>query len=227
MKKALLPAIVLLLFFSSTVFAQLPFKLGAKVGVNFGSASYDPDLPSFLSKSGHTGLVFNAIVELGFIPMLALQIEPGYIQNGSEISGPLFQDQFGQSVSGKITNKVSYLEIPILLKLKIPTPGGVSPYVYAGPDIAFLLSANETDEPNGYPSSDSDQKDFTSSTNFGLDLGAGVGFNVAPLISLIVDARYALGLSNVLSDKGQQQSGSNQKVKTKGFQIAAGVMFGL
>ncbi len=226
MKSRMLPLVLIFLFISSTAFAQLPFKLGVKAGINFSSVSYNPDLPSIISNSGHTGFLFNAIFEMGFIPMLALQVEPGYIQGGAEISGPIFADNLGQRVSGKITSKVSYLEIPILLKLKIPIPVGVSPYVYAGPDIAFLLSSNETDEPNGYPSNESDQKDFTSSTNFGLDLGAGVGIDLVPLTTLILDIRYSLGLSNILNDKGQQQN-QNETIKLRGFQIAAGVMFGL
>jgi opacity protein-like surface antigen len=225
MKKTLLPALILLLFFSSTALAQLPFKIGVRAGVNFANASYSPDLTSGIEKSGVTGFKFGALAELGFIPMFALQIEPMYVQGGSEISGPLFNNGF-QLVNGKITSKITYLEIPILLKLKIPAPG-ISPYVFAGPNIMFLLSSKETDEPNGYPSEESDQKDFTSSTNFALDFGAGVGFDIAPLITLIIDARYSLGLSNVLNDKGKQLFNSDQSIKTTGIQIVTGVMFGL
>jgi hypothetical protein len=226
MKKTLLPALIVLLFFSSTSFAQLPFKIGARVGVNFANASYSPDLASGIEKSGVTGFKFGALAELGFIPMLALQIEPMYVQGGSEISGPLFSNGF-QLVNGKITSKLSYLEIPILLKLKIPIPGAVKPYAFAGPNIMFLLSSKETDEASGYPSEESDQKDYTSSTNFALDFGAGVGFDIAPLITLIIDARYSLGLSNLLNDKGKQLFNSDQSIKTTGIQIVTGVMFGL
>lgn len=226
MKKALLPAVVLLMFFSSTTFAQLPFKLGVRAGLNLANLSFDPDLPSGVDKSSHTGFKFGAMAELGFIPMFAIQIEPMYVQGGAELSGPLFNDGF-QLVNGKITYKLSYLEIPILLKLKIPTPGGIRPYVFAGPNIGILLSSNETDEPNGYQSSDMDFKDYTSSTNFGIDFGAGVGFDIAPLITLLIDGRYSLGLTNVLNDKGKQLLNSDQTVKNRGIQIVAGLMFGL
>ncbi|MGB8319259.1 MAG: hypothetical protein WCE54_14090 [Ignavibacteriaceae bacterium] len=46
MKKAFLPAVVLILFFSSTALAQLPFKLGIRAGLNIANLSWDPDLPS-------------------------------------------------------------------------------------------------------------------------------------------------------------------------------------
>ena len=86
MKKALLPAIVLLLFFSSTAFAQLPFKLGARVGLNLGNLSFNPDIPSNVDKSSRTGFKFGAVAELGFIPMFALQIEPMYVMRGAKFT---------------------------------------------------------------------------------------------------------------------------------------------
>jgi opacity protein-like surface antigen len=217
MKKTLLPALIVLLFFSSTTLAQLPFKLGVRAGLNIASLSWDPELPSVIDKSSRTGFKFGALAELGFVPMFAIQIEPMYVQKGGNISAG------GQESK----NNLSYLEIPILLKLKIPTPGPITPYVFAGPNIGILLSASS--ETGGQST---DIKDEISSTDFALDLGAGVGFKVAPLVVLIIDARYSLGLSDIFNDTGKldfaQSTGIvGQKIKTTGIQIVAGVMFDL
>ncbi len=217
MKKALLPAIVLVLFFSSTALAQLPFKLGIRAGLNIANLSWDPDLPSGVDKSSLTGFKFGAMAELGFIPMFALQIEPMYVQKGGKLSA------FGE----EITNKLTYLDIPILLKLKLPLPGPLTPYVFAGPSIGILLSASS--EAGGQ---DTDIKDQLSSTDFGLDFGAGAALDVAPLVSLMLDVRYSLGLSDIFNDTAKQgwtqETGIvGQKVKTSGIQILAGLMFGL
>jgi hypothetical protein len=217
MKKTLLPAVILLMFLSSTTFAQLPFKLGARVGLNIANLSFSPDLPSAVDKSSRIGFKFGAAAELGFIPMFAVQIEPMYVMKGAKFSANGAEETF----------KYSYLEIPILLKLKIPTPGPVTPYAFAGPNIGIFLSG--TDE---YTGGSEDLKDFTSSVDFALDIGAGVSFDIAPFTSLLIDARYSLGLSNIFNDKGQlswqQLTGqSSQSVKTTGIQIVAGVMFGL
>ena len=149
--------------------------------------------------------------------MFALQIEPMYVQKGGSISA-----------GGEETNiKLAYLEIPILLKLKIPTPGSITPYVFAGPNIGIALSASaETGN------QDTDIKDEITSTDFALDFGAGVGFKVAPLIVLVLDARYSLGLSDIFNDTGKQdfEQGTGiagQKIKTTGIQIVAGIMFDL
>jgi hypothetical protein len=84
MKKTLLPAVILLMFLSSTTFAQLPFKLGARVGLNIANLSFSPDLPSAVDKSSRIGFKFGAAAELGFIPMFAVQIEPMYVMKGAK-----------------------------------------------------------------------------------------------------------------------------------------------
>lgn len=124
------------------------------------------------------------------------------------------------ATKGKVTFKLGYLEIPILLKYKINIPGSVHPYVFAGPNLGFSFSSKELDEAGGQ-SAETDMKDLTSSVNFEIDFGAGAGFQVAPMTVVLLDVRYALGLTNMLNDKG------NQSIKTNGFQIVAGVLFSL
>jgi Outer membrane protein beta-barrel domain len=201
-------------------------SFGGSVGLNISNASFSPDLPASISKSSRTGFRISGIMDIGFVPMFALQIEPTYATGGVQETGPLFQDQLGQVVNGTITTKTSYIQIPILLNLKIPVTGPVSPYIVAGPDISFILSAKETDEPNGYPSSEGDVKDQLKSLNFALDFGAGIGYKLVPTTTLTFDVRYSLGLSDIASDTYKQQVG-NQSIKTTGFQLIAGVMVGL
>ncbi|MEJ2613363.1 MAG: porin family protein [Ignavibacteriaceae bacterium] len=211
MKKTLLPALIVLLFFSSTTLAQLPFKLGVRAGLNLANLSFDPELPSTVDKSSRVGFKFGAMAELGFIPMFAIQVEPMYVMRGAK---------FTQG-SVEQTWKFSYLEIPVLLKLKIPTPGPITPYAFAGPNIGILLSAN--DETNGH---ETDIKEHINSTDFALDFGAGVSFNIAPLLDFLIDGRYSIGLSELPTDEAKQSLG-NLTVKTRDIQIVAGIMFGL
>lgn len=216
MKKVLLSILSVLLILSfSNINAQTRISLGARAGLNIASLSYSPDIASGVTKSSRTGFKFGALVEIGFTPMIAVQIEPMFVAGaGSELS----------STFGKATLKLSYLEFPILFKFKIPVSGSVRPYVFAGPNIGLVMSAKVLNEPNGFPSSESDQKDFTSSILFALDFGAGAGFNMAPNTTLIFDVRYSFGMSNLLNEKG---GSATQSIKANGLQILAGVMFGL
>ena len=214
MKRIALPLIIL--FLSSTVFAQLPFKLGIKGGLNLANLSFDPALPSGSDNTTQTGFMAGAMVEFNLAPMFAIQAEPTYIPKGCKLTS--------SGSSNEVNIKINYFEIPVLLKLNIPSPGNINPYVFAGPNIGFRLSAN-TETPTG----EYDFKDETQSIDFALDFGAGAGFKIAPLIDLVIDVRYSHGLSDLLNDTGKQQfiGRIDQKIKTTGIQISAGVMFGL
>ena len=216
MKRIFFPLFFILFFLSSTVFAQIPFKLGIKGGLNIANLSFDPALPSGSDNTTRTGLIAGAMVEFNLVPMFAIQAEPAYIQKGSKITA--------SSTSNEVNLKLAYLEIPVVLKLNIPSPGNIKPYVFAGPNIGFRLSANSET-----PAGEVDIKDETQSIDFALDFGAGAGFKIAPLVDLVIDARYSLGLSDILSDTGKQEfeNTSGQKIKTTGIQITAGIMFGL
>ena len=220
MRKALIPFLSLLLILSfGNITAQTNLALGARVGLNIANLSFDPNVPAGVTKSSRTGFMFGALAEIGFAPMIAVQIEPMFVTGaGSELS----------ATGGKSTLKLSYFEFPILFKFKVPVSGPVMPYVFAGPNIGFVTSSKEVDEITGLPNgtSETDLKDFVTSTNFALDFGAGAGFAVAPMTVIVLDVRYSLGLTNMLTDKGKQGTGFNS-VKSTGFQIIAGVMFGL
>ena len=221
MKKVVLPIISLLLILTfGNINAQTNISIGARAGLNIASLSFDPDIAGGINKSSRTGFKFGGALEIGFAPMFALQIEPMYSQGGCVLDNVSFG-----FTNGKVTFKVSYIEIPILFKVKIPVQGSVTPYAFVGPNLGLVLSANQLSEGGGQ-SQETDIKDQTTSMVFALDFGAGAGIKVAPLTTVIIDVRYSLGLSSVLNDKGKQVSGFNS-VKSNGFQIVAGVMFGL
>lgn len=206
----------MLIVSSSNIQAQTHISVGARAGLNIANLTFDPDLASTVTKSSRTGFKFGGALQVEFAPMFALQVEPMFATGGSEISGP----------GGKITFKASFIEVPILLKVNVPVAGSVTPYAFLGPNIAFIMSSKELAEITGFPSNEADIKDQTSSINFSLDFGAGAGFKVAPLTTILLDVRYSLGLANMLNDQGKQSTGYNS-IKSTGFQIVAGVMFGL
>lgn len=77
-------------------------------------------------------------------------------------------------------DKFDYLNIPVMAKFYVADAFSLE----AGPQIGFLLSAK---------SDGTDVKDFITSTDFGLNLGAGYDFTE----NLSAGLRYNFGLSNV------------------------------
>ncbi len=57
--------------------------------------------------------------------------------------------------------------------------------------------------------------------------GACTSYKVSPEVSISLDVRYSLGLTNMPNDKGKQNYGNDQSIKPTGFQIAVGAMFNL
>ena len=217
MKHKLLSVALVILLMSSSAFAQMTYKVGIGGGLNISNLSFYPGLPYFIEKSSKTNYRYGLLAEFGFMPSFAIQVEPMYVQGGAKFATQLYDG------TTNLSFKLSYFEIPILLKLKFPNASPITPYVFAGPDIGILKSASSSDE--------GDVKKRFTSTDIALDFGAGAGYQVAPIINLIIDARYSTGMFDILKKDGTEYYsdyfvGSHQ-IKTKGIQIDVGVMFTL
>ncbi|MBI2070402.1 MAG: PorT family protein [Elusimicrobia bacterium] len=117
--------------------------------------------------------------------------------------------------------ELSYLELPVLLKAKFGK-GNFKPYVFAGPNIGFLLDSSITTQINifGYSAGIKiDLKDATESIKLAGDIGWGVEWAFHKSVSFVADMRYSLGLTEIY--KGS--SGN----KLNGFKGLFGIAFDL
>ncbi len=219
MKKMVVTLFALFLLISSTSFAQ--FKFGPRFGINLSSISDDPDYPAGVEQSSQLNIMFGAAAELGIAGPIAVEVELIYVKKGEDLTG------FVNGLPAEQTSSASYLEFPILAKVKFPL-GVISPYAFVGPSIGILLSATQELTIQGQSQGEVDVKENLSSIDFGLAFGGGLGFNIAPLITLTFDARYSLGLTNIIDNSQQQQQQQGESsAKTRGIQLMLGAMFGL
>jgi hypothetical protein len=130
----------------------------------------------------------------------------------------LFSMKGAKRDSASVTEswKINYIEIPILLKAKLPTDGKIKPCVFVGPGIGFLLSSKVSD------GTETDLKDFTKSTNITLIAGLGVSYMMEKG-ALSFEARYEVGLSTI----AKTEIGTAPDVKTSDIQILVGYGFAL
>lgn len=215
MKKLFFVALVLLLVGAvSTSLSQVKFSFGPKLGLNMASASFDPDWGSNVTKSSRTGFIGGAAFEVMFsgIP-LGIEADLFYAMEGVKL----------EATNEKLTEKLDVIQIPVLLKGKFPTGSPISPYVYFGPALGIVASANETYEVTGQGSQDTDVKDRTSGTDFQLVFGGGAEFKIESKVGLTFDVRYGLGLN----DMTKNPTAESRKVKTRALSIMIGAMFGL
>lgn len=168
------------------------------------------------TSSNKIGFAAGLYVEKPFSDLISLQVEGLFVQKGGEEEG---DDFFGDE---EIT--LSYVDVPVLLKVNIPLDGGAQPYVYGGGFAGYLLDATASEE--GFE--DEDISEFLKDLNYGVTFGAGVSFGMFNL-----DIRYDLGLANIYDDSVFDDmggfddffGGASIEGSTSGFMLTAGISF--
>ncbi len=180
------------------------FSWGLKGGVNFANVLLAPDLPAGFSKSGRTGFLGGAFAQARLSDLFSVQLEAFYTQKGFEVS----------SAAGKATYRLDYLEFPLTAKATFGT-GPLRPYLFAGPNVGYRLSA---DVDTGVGSGDF--RDTTRTTDIGVDFGTGVTYRLSGGTGLLLEGRYSVGLVNIFST-----GPVGGTVNTRDLKILAGVAF--
>jgi len=209
-------SIVALVLLVSTVAAEdlsqkeFGFKVGIGSATQSGSGIYSEDHSSILALGG--GVFGRFFLSNGLI---AIQPEALILQNG--VKHPDSEYPFGDT---EAEYKLTYLTVPVLVAYSFPTSGQVSPNVFAGPMVGFLMSAKRTESGNGFDE-ETDFKDDVKSVHFGVTFGAGISIAIGQRGKLMLDGRYDLGLSNILDDN------SGESIKNRSLRLFAGYAFGI
>jgi hypothetical protein len=158
-------AFAAMLVFPQTAAADVRF--GVKGGASIANVNGDfvDGLSDWKSTVGFCGGIF---LEFNFGRVLTIQPEVLYTMKGADTG------------DGKL--KFDYLEIPVLLKLRIPM-GSVHPFVFAGPAFGFNLKALI----EGIKIEDMPSSDYSAVLGGGLQLGR----------SIHIDVRYTMGLQKL------------------------------
>lgn len=157
---------------------QFGLKAGGSMARPTGADAQDPTA-TLKNKVGFQGGLFLA---LNFGRVVTVQWEVLYTMKGATY----------QTLDDSYTDKLyaDYIEIPLLLKFRIPTPG-IQPFVFAGPSVGFKLNEKLTSNGEEVPLAEKLLKD----NDYGAIFGAGLEFGR----SLALDLRYSLGLQKVVS----------------------------
>jgi hypothetical protein len=206
MRKAAVVAFVMILalFLESSANSQMwPYGIGVKGGYTRTNLTGE-----------YSGLQWESIASFTvglFLPYklndrLSLQMEVLYAQKGASIELETFD--------AKQTWELTYIDIPVLLKIDIPVEGLATPNFLVGPVISMLLESNMIEEVAGQKVSEIDVKVLNRDIDVGFTLGAGVDFVFDSLI-LVLDGRYTLGVVSIEKVKGAD-------TKSNVFAITAG-----
>lgn len=150
-------------------------QFGLKVGGNIAKvtgADLDDLDATLKSKVGFVGGIF---LTFNFGKVLAIQTEALYTMKGATFDYSDLEDPYIEKLSG------NYLEIPLLLKIRIPLPL-IQPFVFAGPAVGFKLSEKSSTDGGG--------SSLFKKNDWGVIVGAGVNLGR----NFMIDVRYSQGL---------------------------------
>ena len=190
----------------STAAAQGKASFGVLAGAVFGRVggadTKDVDVKT------RVGLGGGGFVTIQANRNFAIEPEALFVMKGAK------ETQSG--ITGSV--KVSYLEVPLLAKVRMPSKSGglVSPHFYAGPYFAVKAGCTVklTDGTTTVSGSCKSQDVNLKGSDFGATFGVGVDVNRA-----IIDVRYDLGLSKISDET------TNNDVKTRTLYFLAGWTF--
>lgn len=181
---------ILMVLAITTISVEAQVSFGLKAGLNISNVNGDDAEGTKSLLGANGGLFVNIPAGVNF----AVQPELVYSMEGTK-----FEDS-------DLKLQLNYLNIPILAQYR--NESGF--YAELGPQIGLLTSAKLKFEDES-----ESVKDELKSTNF--SIVGGVGFNFIPSVG--VNARYALGLSNISED-------SSGDLKTSTFSIGLHYTFG-
>lgn len=188
---------------STHVYSQSSIGIGIEGGVNMSNINVTPNFTT----NGRTGILIGGFADIGLSRTIYLRPGLRYVSKG-----------FSNTDNGvTFTDKLSYLEIPALLKVSFPLTE-LKPYLLAGPTMGIQLSASE-EATDGVQTQTADASSVYESIDFGLYFGAGIDFHVAKM-DVFVGGGYAMGLSNITKQ-------TNVSGKNYGFQLTGGIKFNL
>ncbi|HIE73920.1 MAG TPA: PorT family protein [Flavobacteriales bacterium] len=178
------------------VFAQAQF--GIKAGLNIAAiGSSDSDWNEMISSKA--GIQFGGVATIPFGDVVQLRTGAIYSQKGATV------DVLGTD----IILAVDYLEVPADFTFMLGD-GGFA--LSAGPYFAFLMSAKAK--------ADGESEDMEDVSAMDLGLNFGASFTIAE--SMIIDARYGMGLMNLVDDADDD----DETMLNGCFSISFAYMFG-
>jgi len=202
-------------------------QVSIKAGVNIASISESATIESYesLENNSVTGFQAGLAFDLGLSSIFTIQPELLYIQKGGK-------SIYGISEDNQIVSRLyyNYVEVPVLAKLKFFSESGSGVYVLAGPFVGLAISGKvkTTTTLLGVTETREDKFDFDNDdaaerqrrTDFGVSFGGGLKFG-----HMYLDARYNLGINNLLDDDANNQNDDKPYRRTRGIGVTLGYEF--
>lgn len=202
-------------------------QVAIKAGVNIASISESATLETYESLKNNSVAGFQAGIsfDLGLSKMFTIQPELLFIQKGGKSTYKINADN--QVVSRLYYN---YVEVPVLAKLKFYNEDGGGFYLLGGPFVGLAIGGkskttvtllgNSTTREEDFNFDNDNEADRQRRTDWGVSFGGGV-----KLGHIFLDARYNLGINNLLDTDANNQNDNKPYRRTRGIGVTLGYEF--
>jgi hypothetical protein len=189
-----------MLFTAAPLFAE-GMMFGIKGGLNMSNLTGDDATMEGIDPSMKMGFGGGVFFNYAFTELFAVQVEGLYTMKGATYEW----SEGGES--GSVDWKVDYIQLPLLLKVNIPTEGKIKPAIFAGPTFGFLMSSKISGD-----GEDLDVKDNTESMDIGILGGLEIGYKMEKGL-LFLGASYEVGMQTVAKvDEGDAPDIKNTNI---------------
>lgn len=200
---------------SGSLLAQTKVGWGVKGGISLASF-HDVDPRYEIDVDKRAGIGIGGFLIVNVNDHLVFQPELLFVQKGGKESWSYYEIGYSGSRynESQLVYKLDYLEVPVLVKIRIPQVSGMKPSLYVGPTLAIKVSAKGEFESSFFDSTgvvvehsswNKDVGSFFKDTDFGLTLGGDLAMD-AKFAKIILDARYFLGLTGIDEPKVEPES---------------------
>lgn len=156
------------------------------------------------------GFTIGGFITYSLSNSFAIQPEIYYAMRGAKM-----KEHYYGATSISYSVNLSYLEIPILARLRFSTQGKIIPQVFGGPFFSITLSGKEKGD--GWENNIQDLRGY----DYGLVFGGGIIFPLGQR-NLRVDIRYNVGLATIDANENPK---FRESIKNNSFSILFGYNF--
>lgn len=219
MRKLILIILLLILFILSIVSRNFG-EVGIKTGLNSTDLHLSIRIPYVTFDSRRTWLC-GLYYSFDIFKHVSIQPEIFYAPEGG-ISHETLSE-----VAVTIHHRLSYVKVPLLVKLTPPVGSIVKTSFFIGPYTAYLLKAKA--EENAFEEKkDIDLKPYIKKWDLGLVVGAGLEASLKR-VKLSLEARYSVGLTDIAVNYKElyHEFTGKDSIKNSAFVILIGAGFNL
>jgi opacity protein-like surface antigen len=179
-------------------------------GLSMGNLTFSEPLSAEVKKTSKMGFMGGLGFESG--GRIAFELDLLYSPGGA-----VFKDAVDTASKERITISGTAVTAPIMVKIRFMP--GTTPYVLAGGEIGYILSQKVVVTDAAGTDTEVDITDEINRLLYGVVFGGGVEMQVGGM-NLLLEARYRIGLSNLIKDAEPGTS-----VKATALSILLGVKF--